>query len=360
MTAVAETTQANPLNETKLNELLGRFVTDFGAAVQAPLIVIGHELGLYRALGEGAATTSDLAERTGTAERYVREWARSLAAGGYVTYDASSDRYSLSPEQALVFDQDGPAFIVGGFEVALAAAKALPRALGAFRDGGGVAWHEHDARLFSGTAAFFAGGYRMNLVANWIPALDGMLEKLEAGARVADIGCGHGISTLLMAQAFPASTFFGFDYHEESLEVARTDARNAGAGERVRFVRATATDYPGRAYELITMFDCLHDLGDPLAALVHARQAIADDGVVMIVEPRAGNSVEENLHPVGRAFYSASTLFCTPNSLSQDGRHGLGAQAGEAAVRELAGAAGFSRFRTAAQTPFNLIFELRP
>jgi SAM-dependent methyltransferase len=356
----AEAIQEKSIDETRVNELLGRFVTEFGATMHAPLMIIGSELGLFRALAAAPLTTSELATTTGTAERYVREWARSQAATGWVTYDAATDRYSLTPEQALLLDENGPADIVGGYTVALAAGKSTAQLIEAFKSGDGVGWHEHDHGLFSGTARFFGAGYRTNLVANWIPALEGVQEKLARGARVADIGCGHGVSTMLMTEAFPASSFVGFDYHEPSLDAARETAREKGIDDRLRFLKATAGEFPGSDYDLVTMFDCLHDLGDPLGALVRIREALADDGTLMIVEPRAGDSVEENLNPVSRAFYAASTMFCTPNSLSQDVGLALGAQAGNAAVRELATKAGFTRFRCATETAFNVILELRP
>lgn len=348
------------IDEAKLNDLLGRFVTDMGATFQAPLMTLGAELGLYDALAEGPATSTELAAKTGTVERYVREWARTLAAGGYLTYDPATDRYSVTPEQALLFDPHGPAYILGGFEVALAAGKAQPRLREAFRSGDGIGWHEHDEGVFCGTAKFFGAGYRANLVASWLPALEGVAEKLQAGALVADVGCGHGVSTLVMAEAFPASTFVGFDYHEGSLEEGRAKAREKGLDQRLRFLRATAKDFPGTEYDLVTMFDCLHDLGDPVGAAAHVRETLKPDGTLMIVEPRAGDRVEENLNPVGRVYYAASTLVCTPTSLSQEVGLALGAQAGEAAIQEVVEAAGFTRFRRAAETPFNLIFEARP
>lgn len=356
MTAQAiETT----IDEGAVNELLGKFVNDMGATMNAPLMIIGSELGLYRALAQAQLTTTELAEATGTAERYIREWARSSAANGWVTYDAATDRYTLTAEQALLLDENGPADITGGFSVALAAVKATSRLIEAFRSGEGVGWHEHDASLFHGTARFFGAGYRTHLVQEWIPAVEGLGEKLAKGAFVADIGCGHGVSTMLMAEAFPASSFVGIDYHEESLEAARKLTRERGLEDRVRFMRASASDFAGAKYDVITMFDCLHDLGDPLGALKQIRKNLAPEGVLMIVEPRAGDSVAENLNPVGRMFYAASTMFCTPNALSQEVGHALGAQAGQAAVRDLAEKAGFTKFRVATETPFNVILEVR-
>lgn len=349
------------IDETKLNELLGRAVTDLGAAMQTPLVVLGQRLGLYKALVEGPLTTAELAERTGTVERYAREWVRAQAASGYVTYDPRTDRYHLTPEQALLFaEEDGPGYLVGGFEIALAAGKSDTRLEEVFHTGEGIGWHEHHEGVPCGTARFFGPNYRANLVAHWLPALDGVIDKLLTGALVADVGCGHGISTLLMAEAFPRSTFVGIDYHEESIAAANEGAGRAGLQGRVSFQRGTAKDFPGRNFDLVTMFDCLHDLGDPQGAAAHVRRSLAPDGTWMIVEPRASDRVEENLNPVGRVFYSASTLVCTPGSLAQEVGLALGAQAGEAPVRAIAAEAGFSRFRKATETPFNLIFEARP
>lgn len=352
--------QANTIDESRLNDLLGRSVNDMGAVFQAPLMILGEELGLFAALRQGPMTSQELADATGTSERYVREWARSQAAGGYVSYDGDADRYFLEPEQALLFDENSPAFILGGFQVALASVKSAPRLREAFRSGEGIGWGEHDEHVACGTARFYGSGYRTHLVADWIPALDGVEEKLAAGGRVADVGCGHGLSTLLMAEAFPNSNVVGFDLHEESLETARRDAREKGLDHRVRFLPATAQDFPGSDYDLVTMFDCLHDLGDPVGAARRALETLSPEGTLMIVEPRAGDRVEENLHPVGRTFYAASTLLCTPCSLSQDVGLALGAQAGEKALREVVTEAGFTRFRRAAETPFNLILEARP
>lgn len=355
------TTTTTTIDEGKLNELLGRAVNDLGAAMQAPLVVLGYRLGLYAALARGAATTAELASQTGTKERYVREWVRGQAAAGYVSYETGADRYFMTAEQALVFaHEDGPAYLVGGFEIALAAGKIEPRLAEAFRTGEGIGWHEHDDGVPCGTARFFAPGYRTNLTSRWIPALDGVTDKLRAGALVADVGCGHGLSTILMAEAFPCSTFIGFDYHDKSVEAARAKAREAGLEGRVSFQRATAKDFPGRGFDLVTMFDCLHDLGDPRGAAAHVREALAHDGTWMIVEPRAGARVEDNLNPVGRVYYSASTLVCTPGSLSQEIGLALGAQAGEQPIRALATEVGFARFRRAIETPLNAVFEARP
>jgi 2-polyprenyl-3-methyl-5-hydroxy-6-metoxy-1,4-benzoquinol methylase len=349
------------IDEAKLNELLMRAVVDMGAALQAPLMMLGDKLGLYRALAADSLTSAELARRTGTAERYVREWVRGQAAAGFVSYDSAADRYHLTPEQALLFaDESSPAYLLGGFEIAVAAARVEPRLVDAFRTGQGIGWHEHDHGVFCGTARFYGPGYRANLVQHWISALTGVEAKLRAGALVADVGCGHGVSTLLMAEAFPGSTFLGFDYHEDSLEAARARAREAGQENRVSFQKATAKDYPGRGYDLVTMLDCLHDLGDPVAAAIHVKDTLAADGTWMIVEPRAGDRVEDNLNPIGRIFYAGSTLLCTPASLSQEVGLALGAQAGEAAIRAVVEEAGFTRFRRVAETPFNLVFEARP
>jgi SAM-dependent methyltransferase len=348
------------IDETVLNELVDRVISDVGATLQAPLMLLGDRLGLFRALADGPLGTEQLAERTGTAERYAREWVRGQAAPGYVAYDPATDRYSLTPEQAHLFaEADGPSFVFGGFEMAIAAGQVSPRLERSFRDGLGIGWHEHDDGVFCGTARFFEPSYRSELVESWIPALDGASARLGAGARVADVGCGHGLSTLLMAEAFPRSEFIGFDYHAASIEDARSHSRRAGLDDRLRFEIASAKDFPGTAYDLVTLFDCLHDLGDPVGAARHVRQALADDGIYMVVEPSAGDRVEENLTPLGRARYAASTLLCTPNSLSQEVGRAMGAAAGPAAIRAVLEEAGFSRVRCAATTPFNLVFEAR-
>ncbi len=357
-----DTAPATPvLDEQKLHELLGRAIVDFGGADIAPLVVIGDRLGLYRALAAaGPLTSAGLAATTGTAERYVREWLNAQAASGYVTYHPESGRYSLSPEQALVFaTEDGPAFIVGAFQAALAAGRIVDRLTEAFRTGEGVGWHEHDHALFHGVERFFRSSYLGNLVQTWIPALDGVEAKLRAGASVADIGCGHGASTIIMAQAYPASRFVGFDSHPESIAAANARALTAGVADRCRFEVAGAKDFPGTGYDLVCVFDALHDMGDPAGASRHVRSALAPGGSWMIVEPYAGDRVEENLNPVGRAYYAASTLICTPCSLAQEVGLALGAQAGEARLREVVQGAGFARFRRAVQSPFNLVFEAR-
>ena len=350
------------LDQDKLNEMLHRGVNDFGATFHAACVILGDKLGLYKGLAAGGAQTpAELAALTGTTERYVREWLASQAAGGYVTLDASTGRYRLTEEQAFTLaDETSPAFLPGAFQVALAATKAVPRLVDAFRSGEGMGWHEHDHELFHGTERFFRPGYAAHLVTQWIPALTGVEDRLKAGGKVADIGCGHGSSTILMAAAFPNSTFSGFDYHEGSIQTARARARDAGVQDRVDFEVARAKDFPGTGYDFITFFDCLHDMGDPVGAARHVHSALAPNGVWMIVEPFANDKVEDNLNPVGRVFYSASTLLCTPASLSQEVGLALGAQAGEKRIREVVTAGGFTKFRRATETPFNLIYEARP
>ncbi|HEX8128399.1 MAG TPA: methyltransferase domain-containing protein [Pyrinomonadaceae bacterium] len=351
------------INEENLNQLLGKFVADFGAAFHAGLVVIGESLGLYKAMAqaEQPLTSAELAERTNTSERYVREWLCSQAAGGYVEYDAQTQRYFLTAEQAFALaDEQSPAYLPGAFLLAVSALKAVPKITEAFRTGEGFGWHQHDHGLFRGTEMFFRPGYAANLVNSWIPAFDGVEAKLKAGAKVADVGCGLGASTILMAQAFPDSTFVGFDYHDKSIEMARQKAVEAGVADRVEFAVAKAKDYPGENYDFVTFFDCLHDMGDPVGAAAHVRESLAPDGTWMIVEPFAGDRVEDNLNPVGRIYYSASTLLCTPASLSQEVGLALGAQAGEARMREVVTAGGFTHFRRATETPFNLIFEAKP
>ena len=353
---------APPIDQVKLDEFMGRFVSDLGAALSAALVVIGDRLGLYKAMADSAPVTpEELAERTGTDARYVREWLSNQAAGGYVSYDAEAQRFSLTPEQSLALAQEGsPAFVPGAFQLATALVKDEPTITDAFRSGSGVGWHEHNHDLFSGTERFFRPGYAANLIPAWIPALDGAQAKLETGALVADVGCGHGASTIIMAQAFPRSEFVGFDYHAASIEHARKTAAEAGLDGRVSFEVAPAKEYPGDGYDLVTMFDCLHDTGDPVGASAHVLETLAADGTWMIVEPYAGDRLEDNLNPVGRVFYGASTLVCTPASRDQEVGLALGAQAGEARLREVVTAGGFTRFRRATETPFNLVVEARP
>jgi 2-polyprenyl-3-methyl-5-hydroxy-6-metoxy-1,4-benzoquinol methylase len=344
----------------KLMQFVFRAVDEVGATLNAALVVMGDKLGLYRALaGTGGLTPAELAERTGTAERYVREWLNAQAAGGFVAYE--DGRYALPPEQTVALtDPDSPAYLPGFFQIALGSVIDSPRIADAARTGAGVGWHEHVHDVHEGCERFFRPGYNAHLIAEWLPALDGVVEKLEHGARVADVGCGHGASTVLMAQAFPRSAFVGADYHDGSIETARRRATDAGVADRVRFEVAPAAAYGGAAYDLVTMFDCLHDMGDPVGAARHVHSTLRRDGTWMIVEPNAGDRVEDNLNPVGRAYYAFSTLLCTPASLSQEVGLALGAQAGEAKIREVVQAAGFTRFRRVAETPFNLVFEARP
>ena len=344
----------------KLNVFIGKFVGDLGATVHAGMVVIGDKLGLYKALAEKPMTSAELATVTDTDERYLREWLSSQAAGGYVNYDAKTQRFSLDDEQALALAvEDSPAFIPGAFELALGSLKAVPRITAAFRSGDGMGWHEHDHDVFHGCEKFFRPGYAANLVSTWIPALDGVARKLEAGGEVADVGCGLGASTILMAKAYPRSRFVGFDYHDASIDAARKSAERAGVADRVRFEVAKAKDFPGRDYDFVAVFDCLHDMGDPIGAATHVRKSLASDGTWMIVEPFAKDKLEDNLNPVGRVYYGFSTLLCTPCSRSQEVGLCLGAQAGEKRLRDVVTAGGFSRFRCATQTPFNLVFEAR-
>lgn len=346
------------IDQAKLHALLGRAVVDIGANFHAALVVTGDKVGLFRALRDlGPTTPADLAKRTGTHERYVREWLSAMAAGGYISYESASEEFSLSEEQALaLIDADLP----GAFLLAQAAVKSEPRITEVFRSGKGVGWHEHDPGLFEGTERFFRPGYAVNLVPTWIPALEGVQAKLEKGGRVADVGCGHGSSTILMAKAFPASRFVGFDYHDRSIDWARETAKREGLGNRVSFEVASAKDYPGMGYDLVAFFDSLHDMGDPVGIGRHVRRSVGSDGTWLLVEPFAHDRLEENLNPVGRMYYAASTMLCTPNSLAQEVGAALGAQAGEARLKKVATEAGFTRFRRAAETPFNLVFEARP
>ncbi len=353
------TLETRPLDMDKLNAFAGRMVGDLGGAMTAALVVLGDRLGLYKALAQrGPSTPAELAAATGTHERYVREWLSAMAAAAYVEHDAG--RFALNPEQAMVFaDEGGPAFMTGAFELIAAMFADEPKVAEAFTTGNGVGWHEYHPCLFRGTERFFRPGYNTNLMASWIPALGGVEDKLQAGTQVADVGCGHGASTVLMAQAFPASRFHGFDYHAASIDRARAAAAEAGVSDRVTFDVAAAKDFGGGPYDLITIFDALHDMGDPVGAASHIREQLAPDGTFMLVEPFAGDRLEDNLNPVGRIFYAASTFLCTPASLSQEVGLGLGAQAGEARLRDVATQAGFTHFRRATETPFNLVFEVR-
>jgi SAM-dependent methyltransferase len=353
--------QQQPVDPAKLEAFVGKALGDLGSALTAALVVIGDKLGLYRAMAAaGPLTPAELAARTGTAERCVREWLAAQAASDYVAYDPATDRYTLPPEQAVALtDEHSPACVLGGFQGMTAAMRAEPKVTEAFRTGRGVGWHEHDPSLFEGTERFFRPGYEAHLVSAWIPALDGVQAKLERGARVADVGCGYGASTIIMARAFPRSTFVGFDYHPASVERARKRAAEAGVADRVRFEVSSAQEFPRADWDLVGFFDALHDMGDPAGAARHVRKALAPDGTWLVVEPLAGDRVADNLNPLGRLFYSVSTLVCTQAALSQ-GDDALGAQAGEARLVSVIREAGFARVRRATATAFNLVLEARP
>jgi SAM-dependent methyltransferase len=355
-------TDTATIDEAKLEAVIGTTITDMGGAVGAVLSLIGDRLGLFRAMaGAGPLTSADVAGRTGTSERYVREWLAAQAAGGVLTYDAARGTFELPPEQAMVYaDESSPAFMAGGFELLESLWNDVPRFEQAFRSGEGVAWGEHHPSLFRGTERFFRPGYIAHLATEWIPALDGVADRLAAGGDVADVGCGHGVSTIVMAQAFPRSRFTGSDVHGPSIEHARTEAARLGLQDRVRFEVARAQDFAGSGFDLICTCDCLHDMGDPVGAARHILEALAPDGTWLLVEPYATDRLEENLTPVGRVFYGASTLVCCANALAQDGGHVLGAQAGEARLEAIARDAGFTRFRRATETPVNLVLEVRP
>ena len=346
------------LDMQKLEPLLGKVVNEMGAASNGALVILGDKLGLFRALAQGAMTSAELAAATGTHERYVREWASAQAASGFVGYDADSARFFMSPEQAAVFaDEDSPVFVAGGFSFLSAVYNDEPKLAEAFRSGKGLHWGEHCNCLFCGVERFFRPGYRAHLVAEWLPALDGVVAKLERGARVADVGCGHGASTLLMAQAFPNSEFVGIDYHDGSIAHAR---KQANGTSNVRFEVARAQDFSAGDFDLVAMFDALHDMGDPVGAIAHIRTTLKPDGTLMLVEPMAGDSLADNLNPVGRVYYAGSTHICVPTALNQEVGLALGAQAGEKRIGEVVRAGGFSQFRKAAATPFNMILEARP
>ncbi|WP_454616341.1 class I SAM-dependent methyltransferase [Bradyrhizobium cenepequi] len=346
----------------RLNSFMGKMIGDVGAAMNASLMLLGDKLGLYKALAKnGPMNSAELAKATGTAERYVREWLSAQAASGYVEYDSKSGKFSMLPEQAMALaDEDSPVFLGAVGNVVAATFLDEPKISEVFKTGKGVGWNKRSECLFCGTARFFRTGYKHHLVQEWLPALEGVVDKLTRGGKVADVGCGHGISTRLMAEAFPKSTFFGFDYHEGSIQAAREQTRDAGLSDRVRFETHTAKSFPANGYDLVCFFDCLHDMGDPVGALKHTRSTMADDGTCMLVEPFANDRLEDNLNPIGRVYYAASTMVCTPASLDQEVGLALGAQAGEARLREIAREAGFTRFRRATETPFNLILEARP
>ncbi|MDQ3151419.1 MAG: methyltransferase domain-containing protein [Actinomycetota bacterium] len=348
------------MDHDKVMAFLGQFVTDMGATGAAGAAVVGNRLGLYRALAQGPATPEQFAERTGYHLRYLTEWLRGQAAGGYVTYDPATAEFSMTEEQAFCLaDPNGPN-VSAAFLAAVGYLRAEPQITEAFRTGEGVAWHEHHHDVFVGVDAFYRPAYVTDLVPTWIPALDGVEAKLAAGGKVADLGCGLASTSVLLAQAFPRTTVVGSDYHTESIELARKNAAEAGVSDRVSFEVATAQTFTGTGYDLVTTFDALHDMGDPVAAARHVRQALAPDGTWLVVEPNAGDAVEDNLNPVGRLYYAGSLFLCVPNALSQTGGHSLGAQAGEAAIHQVMVDAGFTRFRRAAQNPFNLIYEVRP
>jgi 2-polyprenyl-3-methyl-5-hydroxy-6-metoxy-1,4-benzoquinol methylase len=350
------------VDEQLLGEFLGRIINDLGATVSAGLVVIGDRLGLYKAMADGEPVdATELAARTGTAIEYLRPWLANQAAGGYVRYDPATDCYSMTPEQAAVLAlEDSPAFFPGSMQLALGALRNTSAIEERFRTGAGFGWHEHDAAVFEGTERFFRPGYVANLTSVWLPALDGVVAKLAAGAAVADVGCGHGVSTILMAEAYPRSSFLGTDYHEGSVRVAQRRATEKEVSTRARFEALDANELPAAEFDLVTMFDCLHDMGDPAAAAVAARRALKPDGTLMVVEPVAGDRIEDNLHPLGRVFYAASALICTPCSLAQPGTAALGPQAGPARLTALLTEAGFGRVRVAVQSPVNLVLEARP
>jgi 2-polyprenyl-3-methyl-5-hydroxy-6-metoxy-1,4-benzoquinol methylase len=351
------------MDPAKLDAFMGKMVGELGAAMNATLILLGDRLGFYKAMaGAGGMTPAALARHTNTSERCVREWLNAQAAGGIVTFDAPSGTYTLPEEQAFALAQEGsPAFLAGAFQILAAVNKDVDKIEKAFKTGKGCGWHEHDVCLFRGTERFFRPGYAAHLVSEWIPALSGIEAKLRRGGRVADVGCGHGASTILMAQSFPESRFFGFDYHDASISSAQLAAEEAGVADRITFTVSPAKSFPkeGEGYDLVTFFDCLHDMGDPVGAARHVRQTLRPDGSWMIVEPRAGDAVEENLNPVGRLFYCASTMICTPASMAQEVGAALGAQAGERKIRDVLREGGFSEVRRAAETPFNMVLEAR-
>jgi len=348
------------LDMARLEAFLDRFVADAGASMHAATVILGDRLGLYAALAKESASAEQLASRTGTNPRMVLEWARAQAAAGYIEYDPATKRYSMTPEQSFALAAQDGLSVPGAFLVAQSVMHDIDRLEDAFRSDRGMGWHEHHESLFHGTERFFRPSYAMHLVSSWIPALDGMTEKLERGAKVADVGCGHGASTIVMAQAYPRSTFVGFDYHPPSIERARALAREAGVADRVRFEVAKAKEFPGNDWDMVAFFDCLHDMGDPAGAASHVRQSLKPDGSWMVVEPLAADRDEDNMHPIGRVYYSASALICTPASLSQEVGAALGAQAGEARLAEVIRAGGFSKVQRVAETPFNMVLEAKP
>ena len=350
------------VDETKLNQFIGQILADLGGAASVAMVRMGDALGLYRSLhANGAMTCSELADDARVDERYLREWLSHQAASNYLSYEPSSGRFALPAEQAMVFAiEDSPVYMIGAFELMAAQIENQPKVQQAFRNGGGVAWGDQAGCMFCAVARFFRPGYQNNLVAHWLPALDGVTAKLERGGTVADLGCGHGWSTVLMAQAFPNAQFVGYDFHPGSIEQARTHAEEHGVAGRTRFEVATAKDFPGTGFDLVTCFDCLHDMGDPAGCAAHVRQALKPDGTWMVVEPMANDRLEENLNPIGRIYYAGSTMICVPTSLAQEVGTALGAQAGEAKLREVISAGGFTSMRRATETPFNMVLEARP
>lgn len=361
-TAPPRPVQTHEPDAAKLEQFMHKMVGDMAAAISGSLVITGTKLGLYKTLAEiGPATSHQLADKIGLDERYVREWLSAQAASGFIDYDPQEARFALNPEQHMALaNEESPVYVAPAFEVIASAYIDEPKVTDAFQTGRGVGWHEHHECLFRGTEKFFRPGYRANLVGNWIPALEGVFDKLKAGAKVADIGCGHGASTIIMAEAFPNSEFVGIDYHEQSIERAREAAKEAGDLRNIRFETASAKDAPGRDFDLVCCFDCLHDMGDPVGAAKHIREMLKADGTFMLVEPMAGDSLAENLHPVGRLFYSASTMICTPASKSQEVGLALGAQAGQKRLKDVLNEAGFGTVRRAAETPFNLVIEAKP
>lgn len=350
------------VDQQKLENFMGKMVTDMSAAMSGPLVIMGVKLGLYKSLAQGGAMSSEeLADRSGVRERYVREWLAAQAASGFVDYDPGARQFSMSAEQQMALaDEDSPVYVASAFELIASAYIDEPRITEAYKQGKGFGWHEHHECLFRGTERFFRTSYRANLISDWLPSLDGVVEKLASGAKVADVGCGHGASTILMAQTYPNSRFTGFDYHDVSIERAREAAANAGINGNITFELAAGKDVPDEAFDLVACFDCLHDMGDPVGVARRIRQVLKPDGTFMIVEPFANDDLEDNLNPVGRMFYSASTMICTPGSLAQEVGLGLGAQAGEARLSQVLADAGFSQIRRSADTPFNMVLEARP
>lgn len=349
------------INQDKLNEIIGRFAAELGASVQGPNILIGEQLGLYKELAKGPLTPEELAKKTGTAERYIREWLAGQSAGGYVNYDAKTGKYMMTPEQAFTLaNEDSPVYIPGAFYGVSSLYKDRVKLADAFRTGKGVGWHEHHNDLFIGTDKFFRPGYLANLVPSWLPSLEGVIPKLKEGALVADVGCGYGSSTIIMAKAFPKSRFVGYDYHLESIEWAKNCAVTEGVSGNTTFEVALAKNYPRNGFDLVAFFDCLHDMGDPVGAAKHVHETLKPDGTWMVVEPYSNENLEQNLNPVGRIFYNFSSMICVPCSLAQEVGLALGAQAGDSKIQEVAVQGGFKKFRRATETPFNRVFEARP